>query len=227
MTQLTQGSGETVDHVSPDGKWILFRRLQEPRTVWRMAVIGGEAEMQFEDAEGILGYSPDGAYLAHFFLKEVNGRLRVFVRIAPPAGGEPVLEFMPPGEAHFYQFYRWLHDSSALAYVHTIDGVSNIWKQPVAGGDPIQLTHFTEGRMSRFECSADGSVIVLTRLIGEREGLWSVGVDGGGATQLLDPHGRNVFDFAFSKDQNHVVLVVGDMTSDVVLIRDASAEPNL
>jgi hypothetical protein len=35
------------------------------------------------------------------------------------------------------------------------DGVSNIWEQPLAGGKPRQLTHFTSGQIFDFTWSAD------------------------------------------------------------------------
>jgi Tol biopolymer transport system component len=224
MTQLTQGGGELPVAVSPNGKWILFRRLQEISKIWRAAMVGGEPEVQIEEAPGFIGYSPNGDLLAYLFNREVDERLRLHVRIVPSAGGEPQLEFLPPGGA---QQFRWLRDGSGITYVHTVDGISNIWKQATNGVAPTQLTHFREGRISRYEWSEDGSRMVMERQFGERESLWSVGASGGAATQLMDAHGRTIFDFAVSKDQKFVVVVLGDMASDVVLIRDASADKEL
>jgi len=223
MTQLTKGGGEVPVDVSPDGKWILFRRLQEPRKIWRVAVVGGEAEIQIDDANGFIGYSHDGSRMALTFNREVGGRQRVFVRVVPSGGGESVLEFMPPGGAFNF---RWLSDGSGLIYSHTTDGVSNMWMQPISGGKPVQMTHLREGRILRSEWSPDGERCVFERQLGEEESFWSFR-RGENPTQLMDAHGRNIFDFAFTKDQKSIIAIMGDLTSDVVLIRDVTAGSGL
>ena len=38
----------------------------------------------------------------------------------------------------------WAPDESGLDYVVTRNGVSNIWRQPLTGGPPVQITHFSD-----------------------------------------------------------------------------------
>ena len=50
---------------------------------------------------------------------------------------------------------RWTPDGKALAYVRMKDGVGNVWKQPIDGGQPVQVTHFPLYRMNGFDWAAD------------------------------------------------------------------------
>ena len=96
----------------------------------------------------------------------------------------------------------------------------------ISGGKPVQMTHMREGRILRSEWSPDGDRCVFERQLGEEESFWSFR-PGGTPTQLMDAHGRNIFDFAFTKDQKSIIAIMGDLTSDVVLIRDVTTGSDL
>jgi serine/threonine protein kinase/Tol biopolymer transport system component len=91
------------------------------------------------------------------------------MRILPLAGGAPISQFDLPSGAdptgYNNQFVdrNWTRDSKAVAYLETRNGVTNIWSQPVSGGPPMQLTHFTSERMMSFDFSSDGKQIVFSR----------------------------------------------------------------
>ena len=51
----------------------------------------------------------------------------------------------------------------AIDYVLTRKGVSNIWRQNLAGGTPKQITNFESGRIFDFDWSRDGKQLALTR----------------------------------------------------------------
>lgn len=54
---------------------------------------------------------------------------------------------------------RWSPDGKALDYILTIDGVSNIWRQPIDGGPAKQLTDWRTDRIFRFDWSRDGQLL--------------------------------------------------------------------
>jgi hypothetical protein len=47
-----------------------------------------------------------------------------------------------------------------MIYSDSRERVENIWSQPLVGGEPRQLTRFTEDRIFRFGVSADGHFAV-------------------------------------------------------------------
>ncbi|MDQ3908344.1 MAG: hypothetical protein M3268_08355, partial [Acidobacteriota bacterium] len=42
-------------------------------------------------------------------------------------------------------------------------GVTNVWRQPVEGGKPVQLTDFKSGLIFAFDWSRDGKQLLLAR----------------------------------------------------------------
>jgi Tol biopolymer transport system component len=40
---------------------------------------------------------------------------------------------------------------------------TNIWEQPLAGGDPVQITRFESGSMFAFDWSRDGKHLAFAR----------------------------------------------------------------
>ncbi len=45
----------------------------------------------------------------------------------------------------------------------TSGGVSNIWRRPLDGGEPKQVTSFTSDRITAFAVSRDGKRLALAR----------------------------------------------------------------
>jgi len=71
--------------------------------------------------------------------------------LAVDAGGDPTIGMNP----------KWAPDESGLDYVVTRNGVSNIWRQSLAGGPPAQVTHLSVGRIFTFAWSPDGQWLSL------------------------------------------------------------------
>ena len=55
----------------------------------------------------------------------------------------------------------WAPDGTGLDYVATRNGVSNIWRQPLSGSPPVQITHYTAGNIFSFAWSPDGKWLSL------------------------------------------------------------------
>ncbi|HXG64486.1 MAG TPA: hypothetical protein VNO70_05220 [Blastocatellia bacterium] len=79
------------------------------------------------------------------------------------ADGRPVRVFHIPHKVLPSRHLRWTPDGQALCYAADGDGVSNLWAQPLDGGPPRQLTHFTADRIFNFEWSPDGKQLACTR----------------------------------------------------------------
>ena len=56
---------------------------------------------------------------------------------------------------------RWTPDGQSIAYVDT--NGSNIWSQPLDGGPPRQITHFSDRQVASFAWSRDGKRLAVAR----------------------------------------------------------------
>ncbi|MGI8641848.1 MAG: TolB family protein, partial [Pyrinomonadaceae bacterium] len=83
--------------------------------------------------------------------------------IISAAGGEPQKTFAVIPFGHFYQSPRWTPDGQALIYAKQEKQIGNLWKQPVAGGEPAQLTNFNTDVITNYAYSRDGSRIFVSR----------------------------------------------------------------
>jgi Tol biopolymer transport system component len=59
----------------------------------------------------------------------------------------------------------WTPDGHALTFVHNTTGsTQNVYMLPLAGGDPVQLTHFnSEPLVPAYAWSRDGKKFAITR----------------------------------------------------------------
>ena len=72
-------------------------------------------------------------------------------------------QFDWPVSAGLFGSPRWAPSGDAIDYVLTRNGVSNIWRQNLAGGAPKQITNFESGQIFDFDWSRDGKQLALTR----------------------------------------------------------------
>ncbi len=149
--------------------------------------------------------------------RDVDGRIRNFYRIFPAAGGEPMATFLPPGPSSGFE---WLPDGSGLVHKVVLNGIGNIWLQPVDGGEARQLTRFDRGLIGDIDVSPDGTHISLNRLLDGVGNLWMVNVDGSAPTALSEFLVGQVFDMAWSRDSKNVILIQGEVRREVVLLTD-------
>lgn len=65
------------------------------------------------------------------------------------------------GDATIGMMTNWAPDESGLDYVLTRNGVSNIWRQPLTGGPPVQITRFSAEKILSCAWSPDGRWLSL------------------------------------------------------------------
>ena len=58
---------------------------------------------------------------------------------------------------------RWAPSGKAIQYLLTRNGATNVWEQPLSGGEPRQVTNFPSGRIFDFAWSRDGRQLLLTK----------------------------------------------------------------
>jgi len=146
---------------------VYYANTEEPEKIWRIPIEGGPpveiAQILGDSIMGNVSVSPDGTFLAYPYSAYTGvpspGR---HIVVIPAAGGPPVKSFDIPGDSWNVGPY-WTSDSKALQYLRTENQVSNIWEQPLGGGKPRQLTHFTSGHIFDFTWSADRTRLLVTR----------------------------------------------------------------
>ena len=161
-------TGTDVDAtVSGDGKWVVFTRYGGDVALWKVPIDGGSAVK----LTTIAGYprsaaiSPDGKFIA--FVRGGSGKT-TFPALAVVAfdGGAIIKEFEVDIEVpqnYGKTALQWTPDGQGINFVAVHDNVSNIWRQPVDGGFPIQVTNFTDRRIFNFAYSPDGEQLALSR----------------------------------------------------------------
>ncbi len=145
---------------SPGGKWVYFNSLGKYYTLWRVPVQGGKAEQLTHFASDLPVASPDGKWIA-FSVGDPN---RSAFGIIPATGGEAVKTFdipylSPTGNA----IMRWSPPGDAIDYVDTRGGVSNIWRQSLQGGSPVELTKLNSGLIFNFVWLSNGRDLAVAR----------------------------------------------------------------
>jgi Tol biopolymer transport system component len=153
LKQLSDGKQDVLPAISPDGKWIVFTRLEGGQYVlMRVPSEGGPATQLTDYGSRGPSISPDGKWMACEYFP--GPTQPTSVAIIPFEGGPPAKVFPLPRT--YDQPIRWTPDGRAVSFTNSVNGVDNIWAQPVAGGPPKPVTHFSSGRIFYFDWSKDG-----------------------------------------------------------------------
>ena len=58
---------------------------------------------------------------------------------------------------------RWTPDGQGVVYISAVGSIANLWRQPLDGSPPTQLTYFDKETIDIFDWDSEGRRIVLTR----------------------------------------------------------------
>jgi Tol biopolymer transport system component len=160
--QLTSGPADTNPRVTPDGKWVVYQKWASGNLhIYKVPIEGGTPVPLTDKGSEAPAVSPDGRLVACIYWSNPESQPPQFA-LLPIEGGPPVkLIEIPPTLSEFR--IQWTPDGSALAYVDTRGGVSNIWRLPIDGRPPTQLTDFKSDQIFRFAWSRDGKQLALVR----------------------------------------------------------------
>ena len=153
---------------SSDGQWVAFSRLHDDYSIWRVPISGGEPTRITLDpgVNRTPAISRNGQYVAYLKRRrETNGKTTVDIEIVDGQGGHDLKQFAVNAQElqHVANTRpQWSSDGSSIYFVRLIDGASNIWKQPIDGSSPTQITQFTSGRIYNFVFSPDEKQIAIS-----------------------------------------------------------------
>lgn len=156
--QLTNGVEELQPDTTPDRQWIFYTsgKMDAPpveKSIWKVSIEGGEPARFVDGSAHAPDISPDGKSLLCWFKPDNDSPWKA--AIFPVGGGKPskILEISPGTPIH------WTTDGQAVSYIVTVDGVSNIWTQPIDGKPAHQTTRFMSDGIFNFDWSKDGRLI--------------------------------------------------------------------
>jgi DNA-binding winged helix-turn-helix (wHTH) protein/Tol biopolymer transport system component len=161
LTKLFSGDVSNLT-CSPDGKLIYFVNRHRPQKIWRVSTDGGApteiGSGMGERVSSALSVSPDGKFLAYTYIQHLPDARKLAIQSA--SGGPAIKTFDVPGGTYRV---RWSGAGTSLRYLVTQDGVTNVWEQPLAGGEAKQLTRFDSGQIFDFTSSSDYQTLFFTR----------------------------------------------------------------
>jgi Tol biopolymer transport system component len=153
LAQLTQVTGVTC---AADSRYAVYASRD---AAWRVPIDGGEPQ-KLNFPGNLAGFSRDGKLALNGKQELVNGIVSTKFLVVPAEGGASLYTFGVPYGMRSAQFTP---DGKAIAFLLTRNHAGNIWEQPLAGGDPVQLTKFTNEEMFAFAWSRDGKKLALSR----------------------------------------------------------------
>jgi TolB protein len=144
---------------SADGSTVFFRsfRAGGGSGISRIPLAGGEPAIVTDAITGLPAISPDGTQIACFYRASPTTPLKL--AILSTGGGSPVQLFDMPIPTTI----AWMPDGKAVAYDGTLNGISNIFVQPLSGGEPVRLTNYSSGITYGFAWSPDGKELAIAR----------------------------------------------------------------
>ena len=161
LAPLTKDALDYFPTCSAESPWLYFASWRSaPPSVWKQPIDGGSAERVTGDDvlyQRHPALSPDGRILA--------------VETALPGMGQPEywIEDLKSGEkileipVHDSAELAWHPDGDAVAVSRIDKGVENLWRYPLDGGDPEQLTFFEDQEIWSAVWLPDGKTIILSR----------------------------------------------------------------
>lgn len=155
--QLTKGV-DVWATFSPDGEWIVYTAYHERVTISRVSVDGGEPKIIYDKPGLNPKVSPDGKKIVF----TSGGK----ISLISFEGGEIIKTFDAKPERlenSNKKNLQWTPDGLGIYFIALNEGVSNIWRQPIDGSAPVQVTKFETGRIFNFAYSPDGNRLALSR----------------------------------------------------------------
>ena len=167
-----RGAGRPA--LSPDMKWLYYTTFStQLREVWRQPFPAGTPErltaewkelgikqdgVFYHPTVATTGISPDGTMLLGYYADPDRRGFRM--GIFPIAGGTPTRLDILDDKAVF------MADGQSLLYRDWRSGPPNLYRLPLKGGAPVQVTSFTKDAVIAFALSRDGKQVAMSRGLG-------------------------------------------------------------
>jgi Tol biopolymer transport system component len=220
--QVTTGGGENLSDISPDGSMVAFSRTDSSRGMWVQPVDGGEAKLVsptaiIQDGAAGGGFSSDGKFVGTLdFETDSKGLIRNVFKIVPVTGGATVTTLSLPQNAFNFENLP----PHGILYISRADPHWNVFSFTVEQQTPVQLSHFTDGRVTDLRGAPDGKHVALVRRMPDGENVWIVNPDGSQPKQITHFSGLDVGQVRWMPDSKRIAIMAGHTGNDVAMIRN-------
>ena len=216
LRQITSGGGEGLLDLSPDGETVAFTRVDSTRGVWVIPAGGGEARELAPNSVPVQGlFSGDGqrAIVAELS-QDGSGFVQTLIRIISVADGAEIVRFMSPPQA----MNQREGPGDTMSFLDRGDPARNVFALGFAAQAPVQLTKFSDGRLTQHVWSPDFKRLAVVRRDDAGENVWVVDANGGNARQVTSLDGEDISLLRWSPDSQRVVVRAGRQSRDIVMI---------
>ena len=171
--QLTFGNYDSHPVCSPDSKWAYYADQNDGNA--KRVPLDGSSKPEIVPGTVVphaiissrnVAVSPDGKYYACLIsLTPDSGstsNLQKINLVPLDAGPQPQTRLLDPHPG-IHSNLNFTPDGKALTYSILINGVENLWLQPLDGSPGRQITNFPNERIAVFHWSPDGKSIAMLR----------------------------------------------------------------
>jgi len=162
LKQITNGGSEFNAGISPDGRWVIYHRIENTQTLWKVSIEGGTPVQLTSTLSYYATVSPRDGTIAYVF-NDPEAHVQK-VAVISPDGGAPLKTFALPPTAVNLNKLRFTPDGRSLAFLDSRGGGANIWTIALdSQGEPKPLTNFKTERIFDFAWSYDGKQLAVIR----------------------------------------------------------------
>jgi len=150
---------------TPDGKWVVYVETSSVFHMFKVSIDGGTPVELAHGTASEPTVSPDSTLLAYSRTDGQGASAKTKFVVQKLEGGAPLQEIELPATYDAWSL-GWTPDGHGLTYVHNTTGnTQNVYMQPLAGGPPVQLTHFDSepAVVAAYAWSRDGKKFAITR----------------------------------------------------------------
>jgi eukaryotic-like serine/threonine-protein kinase len=171
--QLTFGLYDSHPVCSPDSKWAYYADENDGNA--KRVPLDGSSKPEIVRGTVVphaiissrnVAVSPDGKYYACLISltpdSESTSNLQKINLVPLDAGPQPQTRLLEPHPG-IHSNLNFTPDGKALAYSILVNGVENLWLQPLDGSPGRQITNFPAERITLFHWSPDGKSIAMLR----------------------------------------------------------------
>ena len=168
LKQLTYANDVEKGSCTPDGKWVVYTEQQAADVagqIFKISIDGGKPVTLARGTAFSPVVSPDGILIAYGRTDGQGASAKSKIVLQRLENGAIEKEIELPPTYNWHEL-GWTPDGRALTYVHnTTAATENVYMQPLAGGPPVQLTHFNSepAIVPAYAWSPDGKKFAVTR----------------------------------------------------------------